>query len=262
VRSTAPGRTALVTGATRGIGEAIARALADDGIAVAFCGRDADAVGELAEELGRLAPGSTGVVADLAVPAGADELIARVKETIGPVGIVVNNVGHSGPPGFSDLDDDDWARLIDLNLMSAVRCTRAFLPEMRTRRFGRVVMIGSTAARFPEPHNIAYAATKAALVAVAQGLARSGGRHNVLVNSVLPGLIRTPLWEAEAARIAAAKGQSADEVFAEIAQSVPQARFGRPEEVAAVVRFLVSDAAGYLNGAVIDVDGGRGGHVL
>ena len=133
---------------------------------------------------------------------------------------------------------------------------------MRERGWGRVVMVASLSAKHPDAALIDYAAAKAALVATAKALARRYGRDGVLVNSVLPGLIHTPMWERAAAEIASARGGSAEDVLASMAAAVPVGRYGEAGEVAAVVRFLVSDAASYVNGAAIDVDGGMSTHLF
>jgi NAD(P)-dependent dehydrogenase (short-subunit alcohol dehydrogenase family) len=156
------------------------------------------------------------------------------------------------------MSDDDWASLFQLNLMSAVRCTRAFLPHMRGRRWGRVVMVSSGAAKNPDASLVDYAATKAAMVSVAKSLARKYGADNVLVNSVLPGLVRTSMWDRAAGEIAESSGTDVESVFAARSANVPLGRFGTPEEIANVVLFLCSEQASYINGAAIDVDGGRG----
>lgn len=260
--SAAAGRRALVTGATRGIGAAVARGLAEAGTDVAFCGRDADEVGVLEAELQALAGGSFGVVADMGAEADVTSMLEAVDARMGGVDVLVNNVGASPSRNFQRMTDDDWHALLELNLLSAVRCTRALIGGMRDRGDGRIVMIASMAAKYPDAALVDYAASKAAMLAVAKALARRYGRDGVLVNSVLPGLIHTSMWDRAAGEIAKARDTEADAVMAEMARNVPLGRYGTPEEVAAVVLFLLSDAASYVNGATIDVDGGMSGHVL
>ena len=251
-------RVALVTGGGRGIGAAVVRALAADGAAVAFCARDADSVSALQREIEAGGGEALGVVADMADAAAVAAFVAAAADRLGPVDILVNNVGQSPSRNFQRMTDADWLGLLELNLLAAVRCTRAVLPGMRERKWGRVVMVASLSAKHPDAALIDYAAAKAALVATAKALARRYGRDGVLVNSVLPGLIHTPMWDRAAAEIAGARGGSAEDVLASMAAAVPVGRYGEAGEVAAVMRFLVSDAASYVNGAAIDVDGGIG----
>lgn len=248
------GRRAVVTGASAGIGLAVVQALAADGADVTFCARHADGV----ERALAAAPGDVrGLVADLADAAQVAAFLDAV-EADGPVDILVNNVGDSPSRNFLHMTDEDWTSLFELNLLAAVRCTRRLLPAMRKQRWGRVVMVSTTSAKYPNPALIDYAASKAAMIATAKGLARKYGADGVLVNSVLPGLVRTPMWERAAGEIAASSGQDVEAVFEARSSGVPVGRYGRAEEVADVVLFLCSERASYVNGAAIDVDGGLG----
>jgi 3-oxoacyl-[acyl-carrier protein] reductase len=135
------------------------------------------------------------------------------------------------------------------------------LPAMRAQRWGRIVMIATAAAKYPGAALVDYAATKAAMLATAKALARKYAADNVLINSILPGRIRTPMWERAAAEIAESSGGDVEAVFAERSKDIPIGRYGRPEEIANVVLFLSSELATYFVGAAIDVDGGLGSHV-
>jgi NAD(P)-dependent dehydrogenase (short-subunit alcohol dehydrogenase family) len=255
------GRRAVVTGATRGIGAAVVRGLAAHGATVAFCGRDVGEVDALADELAAVTPGSFGVVADMGAADDVAAFLGAVDQRLGGADLLVNNVGSSPSRNFARTSDDDWLGLLELNLLSAVRCTRSLLPGMRERGDGRIVMVASMAAKFPDAALVDYAASKAAMLATAQALAKRYGRDGVRVNSVLPGLIHTPMWDRAAAEIAAARGIEPDQVIDELSTQVPQRRFGTADEVAAVVLFLLGDASAYVNGVALDVDGGMGGHV-
>lgn len=255
------GRRALVTGASLGIGAATVQMLADHGAAVAFCARNQDAVDELATYRPPSGDGSVrGYVADMGDAASVNAFLDAVEQA-GPSDILVNNVGASPSRNFLYMSDEDWSSLFELNMMSAVRCTRRCLPAMRAQKWGRVVMVASQAAKYPGAALIDYGATKAAMVATGKALSGKYGRDNVLFNSVLPGLIRTAMWERAASEIAEARGGSSEDVFAANSKSVPVGRYGTSEEVASVITFLCTEAAAYVNGAVIDVDGGQGRHI-
>jgi NAD(P)-dependent dehydrogenase (short-subunit alcohol dehydrogenase family) len=253
------GRRAVVTGASAGIGAAVVRGLVARGVTVACCARSQPGLDELLASM----PDSSArermhtYVADMGDAESTSAFLEAVASDVGDADIVVNNVGASPSRNFLYMSDDDWSSLFQLNLMSAVRCTRAFLPSMRRQQWGRVVMVSTGAAKNPDASLIDYAASKAAMVSVAKSLARKYGADNVLVNSVLPGLVHTSMWDRAAGEIAASSGTSVESVFASRSANVPLGRFGTPEEIANVVLFLCSEQASYVNGAAIDVDGGR-----
>jgi 3-oxoacyl-[acyl-carrier protein] reductase len=255
------GKRAVLTGASLGIGAAAVRALADQGADVCFCSRSPDNVAALADYRPPSGGGRVrGFAADMADRRSVDEFLDGVQAE-GPVDILVNNVGASPSRNFLYMSDEDWFSLFELNLMSAVRCTRRLLPAMRERKWGRIVMVSSGAAFYPNAALIDYGASKAAMVAMGKALARKYGADNVLVNSVLPGLIHTPMWERAAGEVAAANKTTTEAVLATNARSVPLGRYGTADEIAAVIVFLCTGAASYINGAAITVDGGQGGHV-
>ena len=256
------GKRAVVTGASLGIGAATVEMLADHGASVAFCARSREAVDRQAGYRPQSGSGSVeGHVADMGDAESVGAFLAAAEASGGPADILVNNVGASPSRNFLYMTDDDWAELFELNLLSAVRCTRHCLPHMRSERWGRVVMVASNAAFYPGAALIDYGATKAAMVATGKALAGKYGADNVLVNSVLPGLIHTAMWERAAGEVAAASGTTADAVIATNSKGVPVGRYGTSEEVASVITFLCSPAASYVNGAAITVDGGQAGHV-
>ena len=179
----------------------------------------------------------------------------------GPVDILVNNVGASPSRNFLYMTDEDWQDLHELNLLSAVRCTRAFLPHMRKQKWGRVIMVSSSAGKYPNAALIDYGTTKAAMISMSKSLAKKYGIDGVLVNSILPGLIHTAMWERAATEIAESVGSSMNEVIKNNGLSVPVGRYGTSEEVASLITFLCSNAASYINGTSIEVDGGQSGHI-
>jgi 3-oxoacyl-[acyl-carrier protein] reductase len=253
------GRTAIVTGGSEGIGAATVRALAEHGADVAFCSRSADNGAALEAQLHAARGTVRSYVADLSDAAATERFLDAATADLGDPDIVVNNVGDSPSRNFQYMTDADWSSLFELNLMSAVRCTRRALPAMRARKWGRVVMIATGAAKYPNAALIDYSASKAALVATAKALATKYGPDGVLVNSILPGLIHTAMWDRTAAKVAGATGSTAEAVIADRGTRVPLGRFGTADEVAAVVLFLSSDYASYVTGGAIGVDGGMGG---
>lgn len=256
------GKRALVTGASLGIGAATVEMLADHGASVAFCARTADAVDQQGAYEPSSGPGSvTGYVADMADAESVGRFLAAAEADGGPADVLVNNVGASPSRNFLYMSDDDWNSSFELNLLSAVRCTRHCLPHMRAEKWGRVVMVASNAAFYPGAALIDYGATKAAMVATGKALSGKYGSDGVLFNSVLPGLIHTAMWDRAAREVAEATGTTAEEIINRNGQGVPVGRYGTAEEVASVITFLCSPAASYVNGAAITVDGGQAGHV-
>ncbi|GAA0288406.1 SDR family oxidoreductase [Streptomyces polychromogenes] len=249
-------KTAVVTGAGRGIGLATVRLLVEEGVRVVGAARTVTP--ELA------ATGALGVRADLATAAGVAALADAAHAELGGVDLLVNNVGggdpESGLTGFLDTDDAQWARYMDLNLMSAVRLTRAVLPGLAARR-GAVVNVSSVCSRLPATGPVAYSAAKAALGAVTKSLAEEFGPRGVRVNTVSPGPARTAVWE-DPQNFGGLVAEAAGVGHADLLEGLPE-RFGlttgrltEPREVASVIVFLLSGAAGNVTGADYVVDGG------
>ena len=253
------GKRAVVTGASLGIGEAVVKMLAEHGADVSFCARNPEAVNMLSSF--EPANGSIkGFVADMGNKESTDSFIGSVQED-GPVDILVNNVGASPSRNFLYMTDEDWQELHELNLLSAVRCTRAFLPNMREKKWGRVIMVSSSAGKYPNAALIDYGTTKAAMISMSKSLAKKYGSDGVLVNSILPGLIHTAMWERAATEIAEATGGKMEDVIKNNGHSVPVGRYGTSEEVASLITFLCTNAASYISGTSIEVDGGQSGHI-
>jgi 3-oxoacyl-[acyl-carrier protein] reductase len=253
------GKRAVVTGASLGIGEAVVKMLAEHGADVSFCARNPEAVDVLSsfESANGLIKG---FVADMGNKESTDSFIGSVQED-GPVDILVNNVGASPSRNFLYMTDEDWQELHELNLLSAVRCTRAFLPNMREKKWGRVIMVSSSAGKYPNAALIDYGTTKAAMISMSKSLAKKYGSDGVLVNSILPGLIHTAMWERAATEIAEATGGKKEDVIKNNGHSVPVGRYGTSEEVASLITFLCTNAASYISGTSIEVDGGQSGHI-
>jgi 3-oxoacyl-[acyl-carrier protein] reductase len=233
---------ALVTGGARGIGAAAARALAQDGWMVAVLHRRSDAqaratVAAIADEGGT----AVAVTADINDPTGCDRAFAEAEERLGPVLCLVNNAGMRADGLAMSMADEDWDAVIDTNLSAGFRLTRRALRTMVRSRFGRIVNIASVVGPRANSGQANYAASKAGLIGLTRTVAAEVARKNVTVNAVAPGFIETDM--------------TADVPDA-IKQSVPARRAGTPDEVAACVRFLASDAAGYVTGTTLYVDGG------
>jgi 3-oxoacyl-[acyl-carrier protein] reductase len=238
-----PDGCALVTGASRGIGAAIAKQLAGEGWPVGVNYRSDDAAAEaVVREIVDAGGRAIAVKADIADPDAADALFSRLEETLGPVLVLVNNAGVRADGLSPQIDDEDWERVIDTNLSAAFRLTRRALRPMIRKRFGRVVNIASiVGAERANPGQANYAASKAGLVAMTKTVAAEVARRGVTVNAVAPGLIDTEMSEG---------------IGEGLLEHVPARRAGTPEEVAACVRFLTSGDAAYVTGVCLTVDGG------
>ena len=254
------GKRAVVTGASLGIGAAVVRLLADQGASVAFCARTKDSVSNLSNYKAKSSGSVKGFIADMGDKDSTNEFIESVQSE-GPTDIIINNVGASPSRNFLYMTDDDWRSLHEINLLSAVRCTRAFLPYMREKKWGRIVMVSSSAGKYPNAALVDYGATKAAMISISKSLSKKYGADGVLINSVLPGLIHTAMWERAANEIAKAVGSTPESVIENNGKGVPVGRYGTSEEVASLIVFLCSNAASYINGTSIEVDGGQAAHI-
>jgi NAD(P)-dependent dehydrogenase (short-subunit alcohol dehydrogenase family) len=248
------GQTAIVTGASRGIGLAVTRGLVAEGAHVTAGARKSSA--EL-DELAR-----TGVVraveVDLAEPGGPARLVTAAGDRID---ILVNNVGSAParPGGFGQITDEDWQASLDLNLMAAVRTTRAALPAMLAAGKGAIVNVSSANAFLPDPAVMDYSAAKAALASFSKALSKEVGPHGIRVNTVSPGPVATDLWLGDhgvAATVSRATGAQAQDVQNQAAGQMLTGRFSRPEEVADMIVILASDRTANVTGADITIDGG------
>jgi 3-oxoacyl-[acyl-carrier protein] reductase len=240
-------RIALVTGASRGIGLAIAAALAEQGCRVAVgYSSNRDSAEKAAADIGGLA-----VHIDVTERASIDAAFAEVEQACGAkVEILVNNAGITADGLALRMGEDQWRRVLSTNLDGAFNVTSRALPGMVRARFGRIVNVGSVAGLTGSAGQVNYATAKAGLVGMTRSLARELGSRGITCNVVAPGPIATDMTAA-----------LSEERRAELAQQVPLGRMGTPEEVAAIVAFLCSDAAAYITGAVVPVDGGLGmGH--
>ncbi|HQT75060.1 MAG TPA: 3-oxoacyl-[acyl-carrier-protein] reductase [Acidiphilium sp.] len=236
------GRTALVTGASGGIGAAIARTLHGLGAAVALSGTRESALAALAAELGERAHVCP---ADLSDPKAAEPLIGAAESALGHIDILVNNAGLTRDGLVLRMSDEAWSQVMDVDLAAPFRLSRAVMKGMMRRRAGRIINIGSIVGSTGNPGQVNYAAAKAGLIGMTKSMAQEVASRNITVNLVAPGFIETAMTDAlsEAQRGA-------------LAEKIPLGRLGRPQDVAAAVAYLASDAAAWVTGAIMHVNGG------
>ena len=252
------GRTALISGGDSGIGLATAKLLRDEGVTVVLTDTDQDALDTAVRELGE---DVHAFAADVTDPASVGRLVALVQGAVGDVDILVNSAGITGATGpFHEIDDAGWDETLAVNLMGAVRLTRAFLPAMRVKGWGRIVFLASEDAVQPYADEIPYCAAKAGLLAVSKGMSKQYAREGILVNAVSPAFIATPMTDAMMEKRAEERGETFDEAvesfLAEERPHIEVQRRGEVDEVAPVIALLCSERASFVNGSNWRVDGG------
>ena len=253
-------RVAIVTGASKGLGKAIALELAREGCKVVLCARGEDELEETAGEVREFGE-ALAVVADVTSPEDVENIVEETINRFGNVDILVNNAGGVGnPAAFDELTDEEWKEVLELNLLSAVRLTRAVLPHMREQGWGRIINVASESGVQPDPFMPHYNASKAALINLTKSLSKAYGQEGILVNAVAPAFVMTPLVEgmlAEAAQESGGSIEDAEAAFLEESRPhIVVGRSGDAEETAAVVAFLASERASFVTGSNYRVDGG------
>lgn len=236
------GKTALVTGASGGIGRDIAQCLHQAGAKVGLAGTREQVLQDLADALG---DGADALVADLSAPDGAADLIAQAEDALGGVDILVNNAGITRDNLALRMKDEDWDAVLNVNLKSGFQLSRACLKGMMKRRFGRIIGITSVVGTTGNPGQANYAAAKAGMVGMSKALAQEVASRNITVNCVAPGFIATPMTDV-----------LPDEQKQALTQSIPAGRLGAGEDIAAAVLYLASDESGYVTGQTLHVNGG------
>jgi NAD(P)-dependent dehydrogenase (short-subunit alcohol dehydrogenase family) len=251
------GRTAIVTGGGRGAGAAIAARLAADGAAILVAARTSQEVEAVAEALRATGAKAGAATCDVSNEASVAELAAYARETFGRIDILVNNAGVAVAAPIVRTSLADWNRMLEVNATGAFLCLKAFLPAMLDAGWGRVINIASTAAVSADRYIAAYAASKHALVGLTRAAAAETASHGVTVNAVCPGFLKTDMTAQSIARVASATGRTAEQALDTIASRNPQKRLIEPDEVAAAVAYLCSEAARGVNGTSLVLDGGE-----
>ena len=239
------GRVSLVTGASRGIGRAIAQAFAAEGASVVLAARDAAKLGEAVAEIQAKGGKAEALALDVSDRASVESVVAKVVETHGRIDHLVNNAGVTRDNLLLRMKDEEWRQVLDTNLTGAFLCTQAVLKPMLKQRSGRIVTITSVVGLGGNAGQANYAASKAGVIGFTKSVAREVASRGITANAIAPGFIETDMT-------AAMSEKAREAVFA----AIPLGRVGRPEDVAGAAVFLVSDAAAYVTGQVLAVDGG------
>lgn len=245
-------RVVLVTGASRGIGEAIARGLAADGHRVALAARTTEALERIAREINGLP-----VQMDVSDGASVEAGVAQVRRELGPVEVLVANAGIAVSAPVTATTDADWSAMLETNLTGCFRLTRACVPDMVGRKWGRVIFMASNAGLTGYRYTAAYCAAKHGVIGLMRALALEVARDNVTANALCPGFVETDMTRASIARISSRTGRPEDAAREALMALSPQHRLIQPDELLALTRYLVTDAAGGVNGQAIAVDGGQ-----
>jgi NAD(P)-dependent dehydrogenase (short-subunit alcohol dehydrogenase family) len=250
------GKIALVTGGGKGIGKAIALALAGNGIRTVITGRSRETLEAAAEEMRRAGATVLALVCDVRIRSDVGELKRTIAARLGAVDILINNAGMAPAAAFLDMDDSLWDETLSVNVNGVYNCCKAFLPEMIAARWGRIINIGSTVCKVAYPNISAYVTSKHALLGLTRALAVETARFGVTVNAICPGYVDTSLTRQNARRLAAARRMSDDQALDVFKHTSPQKRLIDPEEVAALAVILAGDGARGITGQSINIDGG------
>ncbi len=251
------GRNAIITGGSKGLGLAIAKAFAEAGGNVAIVARDKDSLGKAEAEIKAAAPGAkvVAISANIATEEGCKAAHDGAVAALGQVDILVNNAGTSQRGPFLEISDELWQHDLDLKLFAAIRLGRLVWPGMAERKWGRIINVLNTGAKAPPAEGAPTAVSRAAGMALTKIQANEGAKHNILVNALLVGLIDS---DQHRRRHAASKtNESYEEWLAKLGASLPMGRYGKAEEFAATALFLCSEGGSYIAGTAINVDGGR-----
>ena len=249
------GKVAAITGGTEGIGRATALRLAREGAKVAICARRQEQLDKTAAEIKKAGAEVLAVSADMSKAADVERFMKAVIDRFGRVDILVNNAGTSARGKFLELEDKTWSSDIELKVFGAIRCTRLAVPHMKKHGGGRIVNITISSAKQPGAESYPTSVSRAAGLALTKALSKEYAPDNILVNTVCIGKIKSGQHERRYTR----EGKKAEDYYRETSKDIPLGRVGEAEEVANVITFLVSDAASYVTGTSVNLDGGLSG---
>lgn len=249
------GKVAVVTGATEGIGRATAIKFAEEGAHVAICARRQQPLDDTATEIQKYGVQGLGVQADISKAADVERFMSAIADRFGRVDILVNNAGTSMRGAFLELDDAMWTADLDLKVFGAIRCTRLAVPHMKKNGGGRIINITISGAKQPGAQSMPTSVSRAAGLAITKALSKELAADNILVNTICIGKIKSGQHERRFTK----DGVTAEEYYSRMAKDIPMKRVGEAAEVANVIAFLASDAASYVTGTSINLDGGISG---
>jgi NAD(P)-dependent dehydrogenase (short-subunit alcohol dehydrogenase family) len=249
------GKVAVVTGGTEGIGRATALRLAQEGARVAICARRQEMLDKTAVEIRKLGADALAVAADMSKAADIERFMKAVIGRFGRIDILVNNAGASARGNFLEVDDKTWGADLELKVFGAIRCTRLAVPHMKKQGGGRIINITISSAKQPGAESMPTSVSRAAGLAITKALSKEYAADNILVNTVCIGKIKSGQHERRYTK----QGISAEDYYRQTAKDIPLGRVGEAEEVASVIAFLASDAASYVTGTSINLDGGMSG---
>lgn len=250
------GKRAAVTGASQGIGFAIANALAKEGCDVAICARNPGPLDAAAARLAAHGVAARGIAADLSTEEGCRDFIAAAAAQLGGIDILVNNVGGMIPGTLESLDEAEWARVLNVNLMAAVYTTKHAVPHLKQGRSPRILNVSGVSGKQLLPGSLTTTIPNAGMIAFSKLMAGELGPAGITVNNICPGLTNTESWGPRAEAMAKVRGTTADQVRAGIANQTLLGRWGEPHEIGDVAAFLVSERNSYMTGTTVEVCGG------
>lgn len=252
------GKVVLVTGASRGIGRAIALAFAEEGARLMLASRTEETLRSAAKDVEGRGSEARTRVSDVTDPGQAEALVAAAHREYGRIDVLVNNAGGGLAKAFEAVSNEEWEQVVNLNFLSVVRLSRAVLPKMKEQGSGQIINIAALSGRVPRLGQIASNAAKAAVINFTESLAAEVAPHGIRVNAVCPAAVLSDRWQERVTRYAKEHEVTTEQAMAELAKAIPLRRFGRNEEVASVVVFLASERSGFITGESIFVDGGMG----